>query len=135
MRVRALLLPLLLAACATTAGGRAEPVVGTWNLRTLNARALPAPSPDEAGVRVDAAALRLEPAGAFHLRMQARTQGSAGAVNRSLDGAYRVAADTLILTPGDGGDALRFRFAARGGVLLLTDPRGNAYAFARTAGP
>lgn len=130
MRLLATLALVLAAACASTGRGSGAPLAGRYLLREVDGRRLPAASPTEAGVTLDAGALVLEPDARYTLELTARTASDPAPRAVTAAGTYAVRGDTLALTPAGGGE-VRFRLARAGAMLRLRDGEGNEMTFVR----
>lgn len=129
MRLLATLLLALAAACASMGRGSGS-LAGRYLLREVNARPLPAASPTEAGVTLDAGALVLEAGARYTLELTARTASDPAPRAVTAAGTYAVRGDTLALSPVGGGD-VRFHLVRDGAALRLRDEAGNEMTFAR----
>jgi hypothetical protein len=141
MRILAPLLLLLAAACAT-APRAAEPNAagsiaagpippGTYHLTAVGSRGLPARSPTERGVTIWSGSLALEAGARYRMELRA-TVGDQPSTAVPVEGAYRIAGDSLFLTPAASAEAAtpaRFRFTLAGPLLRLRDEDGHEYTF------
>jgi hypothetical protein len=79
----------VLGACATTSSSahRTEGLGGTWTLAEVDGQPLPAASPTEDGVTLEAGSLSLASGGAYTLEVRARTRSSE-AVTHTVRGTF-----------------------------------------------
>jgi hypothetical protein len=134
MRIRALslVLSLLLAGCAAAGSAGVAPATGSWTLAAVNGEPLPAPSPGEAGVTVEAGALELGSDGEYTLDLSARVGRWGAAELRRAYGRFRLVGGELVLQPREAlAEPLRFAWRVEGGMLHLRDERGAEFAFSR----
>jgi len=143
MRILAPILLLLAAACAA-APRAADPTpasattaasipAGLYNLTAIEGRGLPAQSPTERNVTIWSGSLALETGARYRMEMRA-TVGDQPSSAAPVEGSYRIAGDSLILTPASSAGAatpVTFRYTLAGAVLRLRDEDGHEYTFSR----
>jgi hypothetical protein len=138
MRILSLLLLLVAAACATAARAAAPTAAGSipaglYQLTAVDARGLPAQSPTERNVTIWSGSLALEAGARYRMELRA-TVGDQPSTAAPVEGAYRTAGDSLILTRDAAADVaspVAFRFTLAGAVLRLRDEDGHEYTFSR----
>jgi hypothetical protein len=141
MRILSLLLLLAAAACAAApqaadpapARAAASIPAGVYQLTAVDARGLPAQSPTERNVTIWSGSLALEPGARYRMELRA-TVGDQPSTAVPVEGAYRTAGDSLILTPDASADVaspVSFRYTLSGPVLRLRDEDGHEYTFSR----
>jgi hypothetical protein len=128
-----LLLAVLVPGCARPGAGAALPIpAGAWTLEGIGGSTLPAPSPTEEGVMVESGALELRPDGTWVLDLVGRVGRWGDAQARRATGSFRFEGATLVLEPTfPMVEPLRFTWAEEGARLVLRDPRGAEFLFAR----
>ncbi|HET7233427.1 MAG TPA: hypothetical protein VFJ16_25675 [Longimicrobium sp.] len=137
------LIPVLMivAACAPTAAGTEPPaatvapaaspaLAGTYLLRQVNGRDLPAASPTEPNVELSRGVLQLSPDGTFSMALTGRRNQEPTPGTEQMSGSYTVTGDVLALTMPNGNGP-RFNFTRAGAALTLRDDMGNTYTLAR----
>lgn len=133
MRFFSPLLLLIAAACAT-APRAADPIpAGLYQLTAVDARGLPAQSPTERNVTIWGGSLALEGGARYRMELRA-TVGDQASSAAPVQGAYRIAGDSLFLNPDANADVaspVSFRFTLAGSLLRLRDEDGHEYTFSR----
>ena len=117
-------------AAVTAAPASSSSLAGTYLLRQMNGRSLPAPSPQEPNVEVSRGVQRLGEDGTFTLTLTGRRNEEPTPGDQQMSGAYTVSGDVLALTMQNGGGP-RFTFTRSGATLTLRDDMGVTYLLER----
>ncbi|HET7459643.1 MAG TPA: hypothetical protein VFJ82_00290 [Longimicrobium sp.] len=139
-----LLVPL--AACAPAAAGAGStaasssaavaaavspPTPGTYLLRQMNGRDLPAPSAMEPNVELSRGVMQLNADHTFSITLTGRRNQEPTPGDEHMSGNYTVAGDVLTFGEPGGEHSPSFHFTQSGASLTLRDDRGNTYLFDR----
>lgn len=147
MRMLAAVLLITTAACAGSAGGAASAgtspgaaavapapspsLAGTWMLRRIDGRDLPAPSPMEPNVELSRGVLQLNADHTFTATLTGRRNQEPTPGDQQMSGNYTVAGDVLTLGDPGGEHSPSFHFTQSGTTLTLRDDQNHDFTFAR----